>query len=95
MWSATVIGPPLGGAAIGLLGPVTTVVADALSYLLSALGITAIREPERPNPRQAQRRRWSDIAEGWRYLLTHPTLRRFWINAMLVNRLAVTTITRK
>ncbi|NED86970.1 MFS transporter, partial [Streptomyces sp. SID11233] len=32
-WSATVLGPPLGGAAIGVLGPVTTVLADAVSYL--------------------------------------------------------------
>jgi MFS family permease len=30
-WTATVAGPPLGGAAIGLLGPVTTVLADAAS----------------------------------------------------------------
>ena len=45
-WSSIAVGPPLGGAAIGLFGPVTTVVADALSYLLSALGITAIRGRE-------------------------------------------------
>ena len=46
-WTATVIGPPLGGAAIGLFGPVTTVIADAVSFLLSAAGIRAIggREP--------------------------------------------------
>ncbi|CAO5161881.1 MFS transporter [Frankia sp. AiPs1] len=43
-WSSLALGPPLGGAAIGLFGPVTTVVADAVSYLLSALGLTAIRE---------------------------------------------------
>ena len=41
-WSAIVLGPPLGGAAFALLGPVATVVADAASYLLSALGIRAI-----------------------------------------------------
>ena len=41
-WTATALGPPLGGAAIGLFGPVTTVVANAVSYLLSALGIRAI-----------------------------------------------------
>ena len=41
-WTATAIGPPLGGAAIGLFGPVTTVVVDAMSYLLSAIGIRAI-----------------------------------------------------
>jgi MFS family permease len=92
MWSATVIGPPLGGAAIGLLGPVTTIVADAVSYLLSALGITAIREPEQlPSPRKTQQRRWSDIVEGWRYILTHRTLCRFWINVMLVNGLIMAT----
>ena len=37
-WTALVVGPPLGGAAVGLLGPVTTVIADAVSYLLSAAG---------------------------------------------------------
>src|SRR5690349_2927164 len=41
-WTATVLGPPLGNAAIGLFGPVTTVAVDAVSYLLSALGIRAI-----------------------------------------------------
>jgi hypothetical protein len=30
-WSSTAVGPPLGGAAIGLFSPVTTVVADAVS----------------------------------------------------------------
>ncbi|GAA1940830.1 MFS transporter [Amycolatopsis minnesotensis] len=87
-WSATVIGPPLGGAAIGLLGPVTTVVLDAMSHLLSALGIIAIRDPERPRPPQAARtRRWSDLVEGWRYILAHPALRRFFFNTVLVNGL--------
>jgi MFS family permease len=91
-WSATVIGPPLGGLAIGLLGPVTTMVLDAVSYLLSALGVTAIREPERaPNPRKTQARRWSDIVEGWRYILTHRTLRRLFVNILLVNGLIMAT----
>ncbi|WP_331742377.1 MFS transporter (plasmid) [Streptomyces sp. NBC_00876] len=45
-WSSIAVGPPLGGAAIGLFGPVVTVVADALSYLLSALCLTAIRGRE-------------------------------------------------
>ncbi|TDV48015.1 MFS transporter [Actinophytocola oryzae] len=91
-WSATIVGPPLGGAAIGLLGPVTTVVLDAVSYLLSALGITAIREPERPPPaRTAPARRWGDVVEGWRYLLAHRTLRRFFVNVMLVNGLIMAT----
>lgn len=49
-WTTTIIGPPLGGAAIGLLGPVATILADALSYLLSALGIhmTGVKQTGTP-----------------------------------------------
>ena len=52
-WTATVLGPPLGGAAIGLFGPVATVLANAVSYLLSAAGIRAIggHEPAPGRPR--------------------------------------------
>ncbi len=49
-WTSIMVGPPLGGAAIGLLGPVTTVLADAVSYLLSAAGIRAIRGHEQCSP---------------------------------------------
>src|SRR4051812_3208270 len=41
-WTATAIGPPAGGALIGMLGPVTTVVVNAVSFAGSALGIRAI-----------------------------------------------------
>lgn len=50
-WTASLVGPPLGGAAIGLFGPVTSVVANAVSYLLSAFGIGAIGGGEKPLPR--------------------------------------------
>lgn len=46
-WTATALGPPLGGVAVGVFGPMTTVLADAVSYLLSALGIRAIGGKER------------------------------------------------
>jgi len=84
-WSATVVGPVLGGAAIGLLGPVTTVIADAVSYLLSALGITAIRCGEPAPPRRAGPIRRADLLEGWRYLLRHGMLRPLFLNAVAVN----------
>ncbi|MFE2432487.1 MFS transporter [Streptomyces sp. NPDC059373] len=87
-WTSTTVGPPLGGAAIGLFGPVTTVVADAVSYLLSALGIRAIGGTE-PHPTRtgAQRLRAGDLLEGWRYILTHPTLRPLFFNVIVVNGL--------
>ncbi|HEY3506303.1 MAG TPA: MFS transporter [Actinocatenispora sp.] len=91
-WSSIAVGPPLGGAAIGLAGPVTTVVADALSYLLSALGITAIRGREDAPPRAGRPRlRPGDLLDGWRHILTHPGLRPLYLNSMLVGGLIMAT----
>jgi MFS family permease len=91
-WTATMLGPPLGGAAIGLFGPVTTVVADAVSYLLSAVGIRAIGGREsRPVRTGAPRLRAADLREGWRYILTHPALRPLFFNTVLVNALIMAT----
>jgi hypothetical protein len=46
-WAAIAVGPALGGAAIGLFGPVVTVAANACGFLLSALAVTAIGAPEK------------------------------------------------
>ena len=91
-WTATVLGPPLGGAAIGLFGPVTTVLADAVSYLLSAAGIRAAggREP-RPVRTGAPRLRAGDLFDGWRHILAHPALRPLFFNTILVNGLIMAT----
>ncbi|MFF2251410.1 MFS transporter [Streptomyces sp. NPDC058142] len=87
-WSSIVVGPPLGGAAIGMFGPVTTVIADAVSYLLSALGIRAIGGTEARSARAAAPRlRAGDLLEGWRYILGHRTLRPLFLNAIVVNGL--------
>lgn len=87
-WTATMIGPPLGGAAIGVFGPVVTMAADALSHLLSALGIRAVGGSEPPPVRSgAPRMRARDLLEGWRHILAHPVLRPLFLNAILVNGL--------
>ncbi|MER7347006.1 MFS transporter [Streptomyces aurantiacus] len=93
-WTATALGPPLGGAAVGMFGPVVTVAADAVSYLLSAAGIRAIRAAE---PRPAAQRgagggapprlRARDLPDGWRFLLTDPALRPLFLNTVLVSAL--------
>jgi MFS family permease len=91
-WSSLAIGPPLGGAAIGLFGPVTTVVADALSYLLSALGITAIGGREQAPRRTDQGPvRAGALLDGWRHILRHPGLRPLYLNNMLVAGLIMAT----
>ncbi|HEY4368866.1 MAG TPA: MFS transporter [Steroidobacteraceae bacterium] len=91
-WTAVALGPPLGGLAIGLFGPVTTSVANALSYLLSAVGIRAIGGREAPPVRpDAPRLRSRDLLDGWRYILTHSALRPLFFNTILVNGLILAT----
>lgn len=107
MWTATALGPPLGGLAIGVFGPVTTVVADAVSYVLSAAGIRAIGGTD-PAPARdaldardtreagetrdaAPRLRAGDLAEGWRFILASPDLRPLFFNTVLVNGLILAT----
>ncbi|EOD68195.1 MFS transporter [Amycolatopsis vancoresmycina] len=89
-WTATALGPPLGGAAFAVLGPVTSVVANAVSFLLSALGIRAIKGDE-PHPRVTAPLRARDLADGWRFLLTHPGLRPLFCNVLLFNGLIMGT----
>jgi hypothetical protein len=92
-WTAISLGPPLGGAAMSIFGPVTTVVVDAVSYLLSAMGIGAIRGSElAPTRAEKTRLRVGDLLEGWRYILAHRTLRRLFLNTTLVNGLIMATL---
>jgi MFS family permease len=92
LWTATILGPPLGGAAFALFGPVVTVIANAVSFLLSAIGIRAIGGHE-PSPAQSgtPRLRAADVFEGWRYILGHPTLRPLFFNTIMVNGLIMAT----
>jgi MFS family permease len=85
-WTATVLGPPLGGAAIGLFGPVMTVVANAVSFLLSALGLRAIGGKETP-PVRKEAARSGSLLDGWRFILAHPGLRPLFFNTVLFNAL--------
>lgn len=96
-WTATALGPPLGGAAFGLFGPVTTVLANATSFLLSAVGVRAagIRAIGGSEPRPirvgAARLRVRDLPDGWRYILAHPVLRPLFFNTIAVNALIMAT----
>jgi MFS family permease len=88
-WTATVLGPPLGGAAIGLFGPVTTVVANCASFLCSAGAIRAMggREPRPADAGPAARLRAGDLLEGWRHILASRALRPMFFNTILNNGL--------
>ncbi|MFN5484706.1 MAG: MFS transporter, partial [Bradyrhizobium sp.] len=72
--------------------PVVTVIADAVSFLLSAAGIRSIgaTEPE-PARRAAPSYSMTDLLAGWRYILAHPVLRSLFLNTVLVNGLIMAT----
>lgn len=91
-WAATAAGPPLGGALIGILGPVVTVAADALSYLLSALAVLRIRGGDVATPRaRASKLRAAGFLAGWRVILGEPALRLLFLNSMLTGGLILAT----
>src|SRR5882724_1840202 len=89
-WVATAAGPPLGGALIGLLGPVITVLADAISYLLSALAVLGIRGGDVAAPRDPATR-LRGLA-GWRSIRRDRALRRLFLNSILVSGLIMATV---
>jgi MFS family permease len=90
-WTASVLGPPLGGALIGLFGPVTTVLVNAMSFLLSALGIRAIGRDEPRPERTGTPRRAGELWDGWRYIFAHRSLRLLFYNTILFNGLIMAT----
>ncbi|MEU6140451.1 MFS transporter [Streptomyces sp. NPDC047081] len=90
-WTATILGPPLGGAAMGLFGPVTTVLVNAVSFVLSALGIRAIGGTETPPARKGPAPA-GGLLEGWRYILGHPVLRPLFFNTALYNALIMVSL---
>nr|WP_211232958.1 MFS transporter [Solirubrobacter soli] len=88
-WTATALGPPLGGALIGIFGPLVTVVINAVSFVLSALGIRAIGGDE-PRPVVTQSAR-GGLLEGWRFIFANATLRALFLNTVVVSALIMAT----
>jgi MFS family permease len=71
---------------------VTTVVTNAISFLVSALGIRSIGGTEPPPVQNtASRLRPGDLLDGWRYILRHPALRPLFFNTVLVAGLIMAT----
>ncbi|MEV1171110.1 MFS transporter [Nonomuraea sp. NPDC049784] len=71
---ASVSGPSLAGLLVQLLTAPLAVLAEALSFLTSALLLRAIRTPEKNEP-ATSRGMWRDVMEGLRTSVTHPVLR--------------------
>ncbi|MGK5548875.1 MFS transporter [Streptomyces sp. URMC 127] len=69
-------GSQLGGAVVTVLGAAHALYLDVASYLASALLLARIRTPEPAAARPAKSTTFrAEIAEGMRYVWSHPTIR--------------------
>jgi MFS family permease len=81
---AQVSGPAIAGALVQAIGAAYAVVADVVSYVVSAVSLTAIRSPEPPAVAQRRAMR-HEVAEGVRFLAHHRVLRAFIAAAAISN----------
>ncbi|MFF8429111.1 MFS transporter [Streptomyces sp. NPDC016566] len=68
-------GTNAGAALVGAVGPARSVLADALSFLVSAVLVWRMRGPEAAAASRARTGLARDIADGVRYVARQPTIR--------------------
>lgn len=76
--AAATLGPTMAGVLVAAIGGARALVADALSFLLSALSLFLIRTPE-PKPKLTEGPRppfRQQMGEGLGFVVRHPVLRR-------------------
>lgn len=87
-WAGQLAAPGLAGLAAQLLGAVTGLLANAVSFAISAYCLVRVRavEPETPPaPAGSRNSLWRDIAEGLTFLLREPYLRTMALYAGTAN----------
>ncbi|MFB9468170.1 MFS transporter [Nonomuraea salmonea] len=85
---ASVAGPGLAGLLVQVLTAPLAVLAEALSFLTSALLLRTIRTPERNTP-AVSKGMWRDIVEGLKASVTHPVLRALLFAGVTINFFAM------
>ena len=85
---ASVGGPGLAGMLVQVLTAPFAVLAEAASFLVSALLLRAIRAPEKTTP-AASRGMGRDVVAGLRASLTHPVLRALLAAGVTINFFAM------
>ena len=69
--AANIGGPGLAGGLVAVLTAPIAILADAISFLVSAFLLGVIRTTEDAPPREERRSLKSELGEGLRYVLTH------------------------
>jgi MFS family permease len=75
---AQLVGPGLGGGLVGVFGAAGAMTADAVSYAVSVGSLFGLKIREEPANRPVRERSSlrSEIAEGLRFVVRHPILRK-------------------
>ena len=76
-----IIGPAIAGALAATIGPGPTLAIDALSYVVSAVGLAFVRRELRAPVDRPRQRLMTEIREGIDYIIASPVLRSailFW-----------------
>ena len=82
---ARVAGPSIGGLLVQLFTAPLAILADALSFVASAIAVMSIRVAETPPPREARRSIWHEIGEGVRVLVSNPFTRSVAVIGLIFN----------
>jgi MFS family permease len=84
--AANVVGPGVGGLLVQLVGAPVALLADAASFLVSAVSLAGIRvSGAPPGQRPARQRLTREIRDGLRYVRTHPLARSVAVAGALGN----------
>jgi len=69
-------GPALGGALLTIIQAPLIMIATAVTYVVSFVMLTTIRDTEEPASKDNRRPLWVEIREGMAFVWNHPLLRR-------------------
>jgi len=88
--AARVTGPGLAGALVQIFTAPMAILADALSFVVSALAVAAVRVNEAPPDRVQRRSIWREIGDGVAVVARDPFIRTVTVIGLIFN-VAITT----
>jgi MFS family permease len=85
------IAPPVGGALLGLVGPLPALALNALTYLTSQVSIASVKDfgPERPSGLPDGVEIVADIVIGWQFVMRDAALRTLTFAQLFMNAFSV------
>ena len=90
---ARVTGPALAGALLAIVRPAVLIGLDAVTFLLSFVALSTIRDHEVPKPIADRRPLVTEIKEGMMFVVQEPLLRRIVLTTSTTNLFCMIAMT--